>query len=362
MKTDWRGWIYRIAIVLAVILSIAAFLPLWQTDRWWVRMLDYPRLQLAGIGVVILLLLIAGSQDYRRRHFGLVVSALSIATLWQLLHTVRYLPFAPESVKSAEQCPADKRLSVLNANVLLGNDDYSAVLAMVERRDPDIVVLLESGISWEAAMRPLHDEYGYRLGEPVPNAYGLLLYSKLPFEGEVQMRVAEGVPSVTGTLTLRDGSRVRIDAVHPEPPWPGDDVGERDAELVLVGREIREDGRASLIVGDLNDVAWSKTSRLFLDVAGMEDPREGRGLIPTFNAKWPLMRWPLDHLFVSPHWELIDLAREDDIGSDHFPLFVDLCLAKPADRRMVDPRADSETTEDATEQLQDGADEVREQR
>ena len=361
-KTGWRGWIYRIVVVFAVLLSIAAFLPLWETDLWWVRMLDYPRLQLAGVGIVMLLLLVAGSEDYRRRHFGLVFAALAIATMWQLLHTVRYLPFAPKAVASAQQCPADKTLSILNANVLLGNDDYAAVLAMVERRDPDILVLLEGGPEWEAAMTPLHARYGYRIGEPIPNAYGLLFYSKLPFAGVVDMRVAEGVPSVSGTLTLRDGSDVRIDAVHPEPPWPGDDVGERDAELVMVGREIRDDGRAAVIVGDLNDVAWSKTSRLFLDVSGMEDPRKGRGLLPTFNAHWPLMRWPLDHLFVSPHWGLVDLAREDRIGSDHFPLYAELCLQKPADRRLVDPRPDAQTSEDARDELQDGADELREQR
>ena len=124
-RTGWRGWVYRLVVVFAVLLSIAAFLPLWETDLWWVRMLDYPRLQLAGIGIVMLLFLIAVSQNTRRRHFGIVFAALAIATMWQLLHTLRYLPFAPERVATAQQCPADKTLSILNANVLLGNDDYA---------------------------------------------------------------------------------------------------------------------------------------------------------------------------------------------------------------------------------------------
>ena len=35
-------------------------------------------------------------------------------------------------------------------------------------------------------------------------------------------------------------------------------------------------------------------------------PRIGRGLYPSFNADWPLMKWPLDHLFASEEWTLND--------------------------------------------------------
>lgn len=360
-RTDWRGWIYRFAIFMAVVLAVAAFLPLWGTDRWWVRVLDYPRLQLAGVGIVVLLLLVAGSQDYRRRHFGIVFAALAIATTWQLAHTIRYLPGYPKSVADANQCPANRQLKVLNANVLLGNDGYDKLLAVVDKTQPDVVVLLEADPVWQEKMAPLHSDYPVRLAEPVPNSYGMLFYSRLPYDGEVKMRLEQGVPSITGTLTLRDGSRIRLDALHPEPPWPGDDVGERDAELVSVGRQIRKDGRAAVAFGDLNDVAWSKTSRLFLDVSGMKDPRVGRGLIPTFNAKWPLLRWPLDHLFVSPHWSLVDVHREDEIGSDHFPVFFAICLVAEADERLVSRTPDADTQEEASEEVSDGVEEAREE-
>ena len=87
-------------------------------------------------------------------------------------------------------------------------------------------------------------------------------------------------------------------------------------------------------MGDLNDVAWSRTSRLFQKVAGMGDPRVGRGFYPTFNANYPLLRWPLDHLFVSPHFELMQIDLLPDIGSDHLPIFFRLCLKE----RCVGPK------------------------
>ncbi|WP_265571010.1 endonuclease/exonuclease/phosphatase family protein [Sphingomicrobium nitratireducens] len=361
-KVGWRGWFYRIMLVLAVLLAIAAFLPLWSTDIWWVRMLDYPRLQLAGIGIVLIVFLVAGADDYRRKRFGFAVGLLMLATLWQLLHTARYLRVFPTQMASAAQCPAERSLSILNANVLLGNDDYGGVIDLVRETDPDVVVLLEAGMSWQEAMKTLSMRYPHHLAAAIPNSYGMLFWSKLPFDGEVGYRIAEGLPSIDGTITLGDGSKVALHVVHPEPPLPGDDTGERDAELVMVGREVRDDGRAAVVFGDLNDVAWSQTSRLFLDVSGMKDPRVGRGLYPTFNAKWPLMRWPLDHLFASPHFQLNELRRERDIGSDHFPIYFSLCLVEDADQRMVSREADPEDEAEAQEQLEEGRKERIEER
>ena len=81
-----------------------------------------------------------------------------------------------------------------------------------------------------------------------------------------------------------------------------------------------------IVMGDLNDVAWSHTSRLFRKVAGVRDPRVGRGPYPTFPAGLPLLAWPLDHIFVTPHFRLLSIDRLGDIGSDHWPMLFGLCL------------------------------------
>ena len=357
---EWRRWGRRLVIALAALLIVLSFLPAWQTDLWWVRQWDYPRLQVAAL-LLLALLALFWIRIERSRGFWALIAGAVAALAWQASHFVAYLPPWPKEVPDAQSCEAGRRLTLLNANVLQTNRDYRAVLDMTARYRPDVLLLLETGPDWEQALAPLAADYPHRLAEPVPNTYGMILLSRLPMDGAILHRVQSGVPSAKAVVTLPGGERVIVHALHPEPPLPGDDSGERDAELVLVGREVRDDGRAAIIIGDLNDVAWSRTSRLFKRVGGVRDPRVGRGFYPTFTARYPLLRWPLDHLFVTPHFAVTSIDVLGDVGSDHFPIAFGLCLQRPAGEREVAPAAGPATEAEASEEVAEGKAEKREE-
>lgn len=92
----------------------------------------------------------------------------------------------------------------------------------------------------------------------------------------------------------------------------------------MVGKHIKDNKQTAILAGDLNDVAWSQTTRRFQRISGLLDPRIGRHFINTFHVNYPFLRWALDHLFHSACFTVIDIERLPSIGSDHFPVMTTL--------------------------------------
>ena len=96
--------------------------------------------------------------------------------------------------------------------------------------------------------------------------------------------------------------------------------------LKKLGKEIEDRKLPTLIAGDLNDVVWSHVDALTGTQNLLYDVRVGRGFYNSYNAENIFMRWPLDHVFVTKEFRLKKLERLSKIGSDHFPIYVELVL------------------------------------
>jgi endonuclease/exonuclease/phosphatase (EEP) superfamily protein YafD len=119
---------------------------------------------------------------------------------------------------------------------------------------------------------------------------------------------------------------VALHFLHPTPPSPTENPTseDRELELISVAKSVANAKAPVIVTGDLNDVAWSSTTRLFRSISGLLDPRIGRGMFNTFHAEYWFVRWPLDHIFHSRHFQLKEIKRLSAIGSDHFPLLTRL--------------------------------------
>jgi endonuclease/exonuclease/phosphatase (EEP) superfamily protein YafD len=302
----------------------ATVLPLLRREAWWIRLLDFPRPQIT-VGLFAAGASLLATRKRRSVADASVFAAVAASSAYQVWEMSRYTPFRRVQSLRAESNDPSRRVRLLIANVLQTNRAVGEYIELIAACDPDMVVLAEADEHWERSLCGIERAYPHSMKCPLENTYGLLLYSRLPLsDRRTLFRVEEDVPSFSARVTLRSGDMFQLHVLHPRPPHVGVDTVGRDAELILVAKEVRDTNLPVIVTGDLNDVAWSHTTRLFLRISSMLDPRLGRAFCNTFHAHLPLFRWPLDHLFHSRAFRLVNFGRGPKTASDHFPVIAEL--------------------------------------
>jgi endonuclease/exonuclease/phosphatase (EEP) superfamily protein YafD len=324
-----------VGMILTVLVCFACLwtlLPLFRHDAWWIRAFEFPRVQVSILSGVILL----AYSLYVGWHGAwdiVLLAALLGCIVFQLFRIARYTRLYPVQLKSTATFDEKDTLSVLVANVLMPNRNSDALLSAIRSCNPDIVLTLETDAWWEGQLEDLKTDYPHAVKYPLDNLYGIHLYSRLALiNPKVRFLVEEGVPSIHSSVVLRSGHQVDLHCLHPAPPSPTENAtsAERDAELLIVAKTIEDKSKSVVVMGDLNDVAWSTTTRMFQRISQLLDPRIGRGMYSTFHAGYAFLRWPLDHVFCSADFKLLSLNRLGPIGSDHFPIHVVLAHSPAA--------------------------------
>jgi endonuclease/exonuclease/phosphatase (EEP) superfamily protein YafD len=342
----------------AAVLAVATIVPFLTISHGIVRICDFPRLQIAALAAMLTGLALWLVEPL---WWASALAATLLAVV--AVQAAFILPFTPlwrvQSLRwdGAPDDPASVRILV--CNVKQSNREYGRVIDLVAEEKPDIVVLAETDHRWLAGLAEIRSGFPHRVEQAQDNSYGMMLLSKLPLHNvEVRRLLHDEVPSIQAHVELRDGRRFNLIAVHPEPPIPYADTLGRDAEIILTAKLVEEDPLPSIVTGDLNDVGWSRTNRRFQRLSRLLDPRVGRGRFSTFDARFPLLRWPLDHLFHDPAFRLVELRVLPHVGSDHFPIFFALALAEnekaggmpePADR---EDRAEARRVVHSAEELE----------
>lgn len=279
-----------------------------------------------------------------------IVILCLVVIAWQWVKVLPYTPIWPVDVGSArsEEAPA---ITLLIANVLRDNRQSDQLIEQIVRCQPDIVLTLESDHWWEKQLdEAINKDWTWSAKIPLDNLYGMHLYSRLPLENlSVDYLIQDDIPSIHTWVRLNEEHRVRLHAVHPRPPVPGESRESlwRDAELMKVGEQIQREAVPAILAGDLNDVAWSKTTRQFCRLASMSDPRRGRGLYSSFHARWWFLRWPLDHLFLTREFRLKRMQTLSAFGSDHFPILVEVTFEPGRSQPDSTPEATSKERKEA---------------
>jgi endonuclease/exonuclease/phosphatase (EEP) superfamily protein YafD len=111
-------------------------------------------------------------------------------------------------------------------------------------------------------------------------------------------------------------------------PTSEERAGLRDAQLGFAADWAAEQEGAFLVVGDLNASPWSWPFRRLVADGSLRNSQIGFGLQPSFPATSNvLLRVPIDHLLHSDALIVTNRRLGEPLGSDHFPLLVDLAYA-----------------------------------
>jgi len=207
------------------------------------------------------------------------------------------------------------------------NTTYEEVSELIKTQQPDILFLMETDQKWFAALQSVLEGFTTITKELKDNCYGCVFATRLTvIDVNIHYVAGDDTPSVHATLEDKAGKIFIFRGIHPRPSFPRQTLKKRDAELRQTAKFAREKHVPEIIMGDFNDVIWSRNSVKFKKIGQYLDPQVGRGCIKSFHAKFRFLRFPLDQLYVTKGVDLIVLERGPFIGSDHFPMIVKMRL------------------------------------
>jgi endonuclease/exonuclease/phosphatase (EEP) superfamily protein YafD len=215
----------------------------------------------------------------------------------------------------------------MSFNLLSTNEEYSEVIEYIETIDPDLVLLHEASRPWEVAIENSGLEY-----EVIrPRSDDLIFGTLVLVRGEGVTAVSHGFAAAAPRAVSLEytptgwATPLSVLGTHPLAPTDKERAALRDAQLGFVAEWAARQSGAFIVVGDLNATPWSWPFRRLMDTNGLSNSQTGFGLQPSFpTTSNLLLRVPIDHLLHSQALEVTSRQLGPELGSDHFPLVVDL--------------------------------------
>lgn len=247
---------------------------------------------------------------------------LSIASLVFMVNLLNVAPiYWFEIIPEVQAAQSRNTIKLLHANVLLSNQNHESLLKLIRKEQPDIISLQELTPKWAKSIRALTDIYPYYKIESRPGAFGIALLSKLKAKIKLLPLAEQYSPSLMATIETANGE-LRLISSHPIVPIKQSWYQTRNKHLDYLANFIGQ-GKQRIIVGDLNITRWSPIFRRWQKRLQMNNARDGFGIVATWPT-FPLIA--IDHCLVSKDVHVDNFYRGENIGSDHWPIIVDLSI------------------------------------
>ncbi len=311
-----------------LILTLASILPWVETNVWWIRYLDFVRIQIfAGLMILMILWLVAGAW---RSRIGLLAAAAAV--LGGGYHVAKLYPYFSVTEDAAigmASCDQGSAVRIMIANVQKTNHHSAELKRLVSETAPDVLLLMETNEWWDEQISDWSVDFPYKVQHIPEEAtfFGMHVLSKFPLmDPQTRFYFGADTPTILSGVQLSDSTLVQFVGVHPRPPlyW-SQPTTLRDGAILQAALDAREAGLPTVVAGDLNATPWERVTRRAIRIGGLLDPRVGRGIYPTYQAAGSLFSWPLDQILFQEGFGLVDYRVLADFGSDHLPVVAELC-------------------------------------
>lgn len=250
----------------------------------------------------------------------LVVSTLLLATQqkkWLASLLLLGLPFFTAAPLLTTAQTSAKPFKIMSANVYFENSDLSRLKALADQEQPDVLVILEFS-KQHAEQVKTWAEYPHQILKPATDPFGMAILSRLALSQTETLTDQAGIQHLATQVAYTQP--IKLISFHPIPPMNQALYATRDA---LVQQLTSTSSQATLIAGDFNASPWSSA---FAGLAAKGFKRT-MNLLPTWPTNWQgLMGIPIDQVLASSQWKLIHAKVGPSVGSDHYPVIVEVNL------------------------------------
>ncbi len=247
------------------------------------------------------------------------------------LHVSWWLPaYVPRDLPPIQ----GQAVRVMSVNLLANNGEHETVFAEIGAADPDILLIQEYAVPWDRVFyEHFSTRYPHIVRHPRFGAFGMAIYSKLPFVGEPNSFVkigTQGFPQIRAVVRI-DDRPVALYNLHYLPPSHQDYVAEDRHMFADMMERLAEDPLPKFLGGDFNFTDMSVYHQRLLK-AGFTDPHEvaGLGRASTWRNRGFTRHLPgfrLDHFYLSPELTAADARVGIGNSSDHKPILATIGIA-----------------------------------
>jgi endonuclease/exonuclease/phosphatase (EEP) superfamily protein YafD len=240
---------------------------------------------------------------------------------------VNLVLFVPLYLASPAPPGGSAGLLILSFNVTASNPERATVIDYLADSDANIIFLHESSTDWEDALGRSGLPYRLVNAREPGSVFGTLA---LVEEGTVANVVSLGSSGQLSieVITELGGEDIKVLGSHPLSPTNSTRSAARDEQLRAIGEWTARQDVPVVVVGDFNASTWSRGFSLLTGEADLVNSQKGFGVQASWPADHTLFGIPIDHLVHSPELTTVDRYLGDNLGSDHFPLFVEVARAE----------------------------------